>query len=260
MCHKRDLGLILNLKKCNFALPKVRLVGHIIRSGQRRADPEKMAAVRDMQPPQTKKQVRQIMGFFSYFHDYIPSFAELAKPLCDLTSKRIPTNIPWGLEQSKAFEQLKQKLCQTTNESLRIVDFTKPFTIHVDTSNFQVAGLLSQPARDGSERPVAFISLKLNPTQRAWATVEKEAFAAIWALKRFRNWIFGKPVTIYTDHNPLTYLTSSAPSSAKLTRWALAILQYDVTFCYKAGQKNVAADCLSLAQTGSDGAPVPQEW
>ena len=90
--------------------------------------------------------------------------------------------------------------------------------------------------------------------------MEKEAFAAIWALKRFRNWIFGKPVTIYTDHNPLTYLTSSAPSSAKLTRWALAIQQYDVTFCYKAGQKNVAANCLSWAQMGSDGAPAPQEW
>ena len=86
----RDSGLTLNMKKCNFALPEVRFVGHIIGSGQRRADPEKVAAVRDMQPPETKKQVRQIMGFFSYFRDYIPNFAELAKPMSDLTSKKIP--------------------------------------------------------------------------------------------------------------------------------------------------------------------------
>ena len=163
------------------------------------------------------------MRFSSYFCVYISNFAELAKPLSDLISKKITTNIPWGLEQSKAFEQLKQKICQATNELLQIVDFTKPFTIHVNTSNFQVAGVFSQLASDGSERPVAFISLKLNQTQRAWATVEKETFAAIWALKRFRNWIFGKPVTIYTDHNLLTYLTSSASGSAKLTRWDLAI-------------------------------------
>jgi len=67
LCVIRDSGLILNVKKCNFALPEVRFVGHIIGSGQRRADPEKIAAVRDMQPPQTKKQLRQRMGFFRTF-------------------------------------------------------------------------------------------------------------------------------------------------------------------------------------------------
>ena len=118
---------------------------------------------------------------------------------------------PWGDVHRKAFEELKQRLCQATTESLQIVDVAKPFSIHVDASAFQVAGVLSQPSSNGSERPVAFISLKLTPTQRAWATVEKEAFAAIWALNRFRNWIFGKSVTIYTDHNPLTYLMESAP-------------------------------------------------
>ena len=254
----RDSGLTLNLKKCNFALPEVKFVGHIIGSGQRRADPDKVSAVKDMKTPETKKQIRQILGFFSYFREYIANFAELAKPLTDLTCKRVPAKIPWEDVHRKAFEELKLRLCQATTESLQIVDFAKPFAIHVDASDFQVAGVLSQPASDGSERPVAFISLKLTPAQRAWATVEKEAFAAIWALKRFRNWIFGKPVTLYTDHNPLTYLTESAPNSAKLTRWALAIQQYDVTFCYKAGKKNVAADCLSRLEP--DGEPAsPQE-
>jgi len=254
----RDSGLTLNLKKCNFALSEVKFVGHIIGSGQRRADPEKVSAVKDMKTPETKKQVRQILGFFSYFREYIPNFAELAKPLSDLTCKKIPAKIPWRDVHRKAFEELKQRLCQATTESLQIVDFAKPFSIHVDASDFQVAGVLSQPSSDGSDRPVAFISLKLTPTQRAWATVEKEAFAAIWALNRFRNWIFNKSVTVYTDHNPLTYLTESAPSSAKLTRWALAIQQYDVTFCYKSGRQNVAADCLSRLEP--DGEPAsPQE-
>ena len=254
----KESGLTLNLKKCNFALHEVKFVGHIIGSGQRRADPEKVSAVKSMKAPETKKQVRQVLGFFSFFRDYIANFAELAKPLSDLTSKRVPSKLPWGDEQSKAFDLLKQKLCQATTDSLQIVDFSKPFTIHVDASDFQVAGVLSQSSSDGSDRPVAFISLKLTSTQRAWATVEKEAFAAIWALKRFRNWIFGKSVTIYTDNNPITFLTESAPNSAKLTRWALAIQQYDVTFCYKAGQKNVAADCLSRMGPGGEPAS-PQE-
>ena len=67
----------------------------------------------------------------------------------------------------------------------------------------------------------------------------------MWALDHFRNGIFGKPVTVFTDHNPITYLTEAAPKSPKLMRWALTIQQYDVTFCYKAGKANVVADCLS---------------
>jgi len=36
------------------------------------------------------------MGFFSYFREYIRRFAELAKTITDLTSKRVSNKIPWG--------------------------------------------------------------------------------------------------------------------------------------------------------------------
>lgn len=237
-------GLTLNLKKTNFAQGEIKFVGHLIGSGQRKVDPGKVAAVHNMKIPETKKQVRQVLGFFSYFRDYIPRFSDLAKPLTDLTGKRIPNRIPWTQRENQAFEELKARLCQAANESLQIIDFQKPFTIHVDASDYAVAGLLTQPADDGTDRPVEFISGKLNPTQTKWSTIEKETFATIWALKKFRKWIFGKPVVLYTDHNPITYLTDAAPKSAKLMRWALAIQEYDVTFHYKMGSKNVA-DCLS---------------
>jgi len=54
---------------------------------------------------------------------------------------------------------------------------------------------LLQPNDNGNERPVTFISAKLTDTQRAWATIEREAYAAKWALGKFRNWIFARPAT-----------------------------------------------------------------
>ena len=211
-----------------------------------------MAAVKNMKVPKTKKQVRQILGFFSYFRDYIPNFSAIAKPLTDLTSKRITNQIPWGCAEQKSFDDLKDKLCQATENALYIVDFNKPFVIHVDASGHTVSGILSQPDEQMTERPVAFISKKLNKTQQMWSTIEKETYATIWALQHFRNWIFGKTVTLYTDHNPITYLTEAAPKSAKLMRWALAVQEYDVKFCYKAGKNNVAADCLSRMEPDGD--------
>jgi len=73
-----------------------------------------------MKITETKKQVRQILGFFSYFRDYIPRCSELAKPPTDLTGKRIPTRIPWGQKEYLAFEELKASLCRAANESLQI--------------------------------------------------------------------------------------------------------------------------------------------
>ena len=135
-------------------------------------------------------------------------------------------------------------MAQAAHESLQIIDFEKPFSIHADASDYAVAGILTLLAEDETNRPVEFISCKLNATQTKWSTIEKETYATIWALKKFRRWIFGKPVVVFTDHNPITYLTDAAPKSSKLMRWALAIQEYDVTFHYKMGSKNVA-DCLS---------------
>ncbi len=117
--------------------------------------------------------------------------------------------------------------------------------LYVDASDHTVAGVLTQPGEDGIEYPVAFASMKLTPAQRAWATVEKEAYAALAALRRFRTWVWGTKLTILSDHNPLSYLTESAPKSAKLMRWALALQEFDISFKYHAGKMNVAADTLT---------------
>ena len=220
-------------------------------SGQRRADPDKVVAVKDMKVPETKTQVRQILGFFSWFRDYIPDFASHAKALTDLTGKQVPAKVPWGKAQQEAFDKLKELLCKATMDPLQIVDFIKPFNIHVDASDYAVGMVVSQSDDDENEKPIAFASKKLNSTQRGWSTIEKESYAAMWALQKYRHWLFEAQIVIHSDHNPITYLTEASPKSPKLMRWALAIQEY-VRFCYKPGKHNAAADCLSRLDPAGD--------
>ncbi len=63
---------------------------------------------------------------------------------------------------------------------------------------------------------------------------------------------FGVTVTLHCDHNPLTFLTETTPKSSKLMRWALAHQEFDVTFVYRAGRVNEAADCLSRMVSRAD--------
>jgi len=98
------------------------------------------------------------------------------------------------------------------------MDCNKSFTISVDASDYAVAAAVIQPDENSQPRPVTFANFKLSPTQSKWSAVEKEAYAAIWALQKFQRWVFGCPVTVLSDHNSLTFLTQASPRSAKLMR------------------------------------------
>jgi len=91
-----DSGLTLNLNKCTFAQSKATFVEHVIGSGKIKPDPVKVSTVHDIKPPVTKKDVRRLIGFFSYFCSLIPSLAEKAKIITDLTQKHIPNKAPWS--------------------------------------------------------------------------------------------------------------------------------------------------------------------
>jgi hypothetical protein len=179
--HTRDFlsnirasGLTLNLSKSYFAKPEMKFIGHLVGSGHRRVDPDKVSSIMGIKIPETKKQVRQIIGLFSFFREYLPNFSHWARPLTDLTGKRVPNRIPWGQEQQNAFDKLKSLLCDATTKPLLIIDSSQPFNIAVDASEYSVGGILTQ-THEGNEQPVAFISAKLTPTQRRWSVIEKEA-------------------------------------------------------------------------------------
>jgi len=96
----------------------------------------------------------------------------------------------------------------------------------------------------GQEKHIAFASAKLTPTQSCWSTIEREAFAVVFALRTFRNFVFAFQITIFSDHNPLMYSKECAPKSVKLTRWSLGLPEFDITWFYRPGRQNQAADCL----------------
>ena len=241
----RKSGLTLNIKKCSFAKPEVKFIGHVIGSGRHRPDERKLDTIMDLSRPITKRDVKRMLGFFSYFRAYIPNAAELTHVLSNLITNDKPARVVWTETEDIAFQQLKQALCDCTRRNLYTIRYGEPFGVHVDSSKYAVGACLMQWNEDGTERPISFASSKLTGSQLSWAAVEKEAYAVVWALNKFRTWCFGVPIVIYSDSNPLTYLTSNATKSAKLTRWSLALQEYNYTFKFRRGTLNVVPDFLS---------------
>ena len=196
----------------------------------------------------TKKQLCYLLDFFSYFRKHIESFADKARLLTDLTAKRVPQNIVplWTEHHAEALNALKLELVRACETSLHTVQLDRPYDVYVDTSGYAIAGILAQKNESGIEYPIAFFSSKLTPTQKNWATIEREAYAVLIAVTKYKSWFYGSKITIHSDHNPLTYLTDSAPkSSTKLMRWSLALAEFNLEFRYLPGKRNVPADTLS---------------
>jgi len=109
---------------------------------------------------------------------------------------------------------------------------SKPLLLFVDASPYSVLGALTQIGDNGKHLPVTFVSTKLTETQRKWSVIEREAFSLIVFLRKYRQWILGTVAYVYSDHNPLSFLTESGPKSAKLMRWALALQEFSFLFQY----------------------------
>ena len=97
--------------------------------------------------------------------------------------KNEPANILWTEEHQRAFDELKDRLYRAP--CLSTLDVNKPWFLQFDASGVGVGASIGQHDSEGRERPATYASQKLTLTQLAWSSIEREAYAAIWALKRF---------------------------------------------------------------------------
>jgi hypothetical protein len=126
----KEHDLYLKPEKCKFERTEVEFLGTIISENTIRMDPIKLAGIRDWPSPTTVKQTRSFLGFRNYYRRFISGFAEIARPLHELTKKDKIWN--WTNECQTAFETLKE--CFSTAPVLTMPDTTKPFTLETDAS------------------------------------------------------------------------------------------------------------------------------
>ncbi|GJV35058.1 putative reverse transcriptase domain-containing protein [Tanacetum coccineum] len=117
--HEVNLGLVLGLlkeeklyakfSKCEFWLREVQFLGHVINRDGIHVDPSKIEAIKNWEAPRTPSEVRSFLGLAGYYRRFMDNFSKIAKCLTILTQKG--KTFDWGKEQERAFQTLKEKLC-----------------------------------------------------------------------------------------------------------------------------------------------------
>ncbi|XP_072180990.1 uncharacterized protein [Diadema setosum] len=176
--------------------------------------------------------------------DDVPSDAESLSEV-DFKSGMIP-RVDNSKEPETAFNRLKAVLM--SDPVLEAPNFETPFQLAVDASDVGVGAVLLQKNESGLLKPVSYFSKKLNRHQRRYSTIEKECLGLVLTVQHFEVYLSNSPeVTVYTDHNPLTFLERFRSKNQRLFRWSLFLQPYGLKVTHIKGKDNIIADALSRA-------------
>ncbi|KAA0722308.1 Retrovirus-related Pol polyprotein from transposon opus [Triplophysa tibetana] len=238
LTRTREINLKLNPAKCKFRLNQVSYVGHIFTSDGLKADPAKTKAISEMPAPNDVPGLQRFLGMANYLGKFIPNLSDIATPLRNLTHRETA----WCLYQQHqhAFDTLKS--CLSNPPVLAYYDVKKPVTLTCDASSYGLGAACLQDCK-----PVAYSSRRLTDTETRYAQIEKELLAVVFACTKFRDYVYGKPTIVETDHQPLVTILKKPIHTvpARLQRMLLQLQRYDITLVYKKGKQMYLADTLS---------------
>ena len=237
----RAAGLKVRFTKCSFCRSEVPYLGHIISKDGIKADPLKIAVVRDYPVPTTVKEVRQFIGFTLYYCKFIKNFTSIAAPLHKLTNKY--ACFVWSQQCQEAFDLLRESLISAP--ILCYPDFSLPFIVYTDASDVRIGAVLIQKDKQSLERTNCFASRVLSKSEHGYAPVEREALAIIYAVKEFHPYLYGNEFTVIMDHNPLHWLQSVKDSSDRLLHWSLKLQEYNFHIEHRPSTHHTNANTIS---------------
>nr|GEW08363.1 transposon Ty3-G Gag-Pol polyprotein [Tanacetum cinerariifolium] len=215
--------------KCVFGAETLEYLGHMISGREVEMDPKKVIAVRAWPEPMTQRQVRGFLGLARYYRRFIKGYATMAASLTELLRK---DGFRWGGQEAAAFWELKQQLSITP--ILSLLDFTQEFVVDTDASDYGIWAVLLQ-----HNRAISYFSRKLGPRMCATTTYQKELFAIVEAVNKWRQYLVERRLKIRTNHKSIKIHT---PIQQKYV-WNL--MGFDFVVEYKPGVANQVADALS---------------
>lgn len=189
-------GLKLKASKCTIGAKSINFLGFVVSEKDIHASPEKTCAISSLRAPKTVSEISQFLGLTGFYRCFIHQYATIARPLSELTKKN--AQFIWTQDRQNSFQSLKNKVINAP--VLAHPDYAGSFSIYTDASNVGVGAVLVQ-----KDRPVWFTSRSLQGGELHYDIREKECLAILHALDKFRPYIYGKDITIFTDHGNLRW-------------------------------------------------------
>jgi hypothetical protein len=239
-------GFTLNAAKCRFCQTEIRFLGHRIDSMGVSADPDRVEAILNYPTPRNAKQLRQFLGTCNFHSRFILGYANYVAPLLPLLKQGIKWR--WTEEMQNAFEELRASFAGSIHLVHPRPDL--PYAIYTDASKLGISSVLMQESDSGGKLIVSLASPVLSSTERKYSTCGQELLVVVYALQKYRIYVIGYKITVYSDNKALTFLRKCSLTSNRVTSWIMQIQEYDLDIVHIKGTDKFFADALSRIPVG----------
>ncbi|KAL8125012.1 hypothetical protein AgCh_012617 [Apium graveolens] len=233
----------------NYSIAKLErgiILGHKVSSKGLELDKAKVGVIENLPPPISIKGIRSFLGHAGFYRHFIKDFSKISKPLCSLLEKDIPFKS--DDEFLATFETLKKSLI--TSPVITAPDWSEPFEMMCNASDYAIGAVLRQ-RKNNIFYVVYYASKALNGAQLNYTTTEKELLAIVYGFEKFRSYLLGTKVTVFTDHATIRYLISKKDSKTRLIRWVLLLQEFELEIKDRKGTENQVVDHLSRLEDPS---------
>ena len=231
-------GLTFNDSKCTYCRTEIDLLGYRVSHNVIQPDPERLRPLLEMKCPNSKSELRRVIGMFSYYAKWVHNFSHKIRPLIQAN---LSSSFPLSEKSLNAFNLLRKELCSAC---LTCIKEGVPFVVECDASNHTLSSTLNQGGQ-----PVAFHSRTFTPTEFRYSTVEKEAVAIIDAVRKWSHFLYGKRFTLLTDQQAVSYMFNPTKigkiKNNKIQLWRSELGNFNYEIKHRPGAQNLAADALS---------------
>lgn len=215
----KENKLFAELSKCEFWLPEVSFLGHVIFGDGIAVDPSKVDASLQWETPKSAIEIRSFLGLAGYYHRFIEGFSNLALLLTQLTRKGHA--YVWDIHREESFRELKKNL--TIAPVLILPNPFEPFVVYYDAFKMGLGGALMHDSKE-----VAYASRQMKVHKRNYPTHDLELAAVVFVLKIWRRYLHGSRFEVYSDHKSLKYLFDQKELNMRQMRWLEFLKDYNL--------------------------------
>ena len=250
----RLYNMKLNPSKCMFRVTAKKFLGFMVSQRGIEANPKKVRAILELEPPRTVKAVQSLNGKVAALNRFVSKATDKCLPFfCNLKK-----SFEWTDECQKAFEDLKKYL-----SSLPLLGLSMPgeeLYLYIVVSQAAVSAALVRD-EGGSQRPVYFISKAFRGAEERYPRMEKLAFALVTTVRKLKPYFQAHIIIVLTDQ-PLKRAMSSPKAARRMALWAIELNEFDVQYHPRTAIKGqVVADFIAeYTQLEDKGAEEHRIW
>ncbi|KAF8109753.1 hypothetical protein N665_0092s0025 [Sinapis alba] len=229
-------GMKLNPAKCTFGVTSGEFLGYIVTQRGIEANPKQISAVLDLPDPKTSREIQRLTGRVAALNRFISRSTDKCLPFYELL--RGNKKFLWDEACEKAFATLKRYL--TTPPVLAKPDAGDTLYLYIAVSPSAVSSVLVKEDR-GEQHPVFYTSKRLTDAETRYPTLERMALAIVTSARKLRPYFQSHSIVVLTDL-PLRTILQNANQSGRLSKWAIELSEYDITY---RGRPTIKAQVLA---------------